>query len=56
MKKNNKLSRGIALSMSLGTVVGIITDNLGLWLGVGIAMGAGIGSSLSKKKNDDYTS
>jgi hypothetical protein len=29
--------------------VGVVTKNIGLWLGVGIAIGAGIGTSFAQK-------
>ncbi|WP_180957881.1 hypothetical protein [Psychroflexus sp. MES1-P1E] len=35
MKKGNKLAVGIAIG--IGTAIGVATDNLGLWLGVGVA-------------------
>ena len=53
MKKESKLSIGIALGVGLGTAVGVITDNLGLWLSVGVAIGAGIGSSMMQNAGED---
>jgi len=39
--------------------VGVLTNNIGLWLGIGIAIGAGVGNSLmqsdNKKNQDDST-
>lgn len=55
VKKDNKLASGIGLGMIFGVAIGVATDNLGLWIGVGLALGAGIGNSLMKKdkKNKD---
>lgn len=51
-----KKSIGIPLAMGvlLGTLVGVLTDNIGLWLSVGIAIGAGVGTTLmaAKSKKD----
>lgn len=41
----------MAIGISLGTLVGILTDNIGLWIGVGVALGAGIGTTLANKRN-----
>ena len=49
MKKNNKrkftiMEKSIGIGVTTGTIVGVLTDNIGLWLPVGIALGAGIGT------------
>ena len=38
------------MGISFGTLVGIVTDNIGLWLSVGLAIGAGVGNSLAQKE------
>lgn len=56
MKKKNKLASGMALGIVFRTVVGVLTKNIGLWLAVGIAIGAGVGNSQrhkAEKKNED---
>ena len=40
MKKKNKQVSGILLGVVIGTILGIALDNLGLWLSLGIAIGA----------------
>ena len=38
MKKDNWVAYGIVF----GTLVGLFTENLGLWLALGVVLGAGI--------------
>ena len=44
------------MGCAVGAVIGVLTDNAGLWIAVGIAVGAGIGAangaSSTKEKND----
>ena len=56
--KNNKdrdtkkeTSTAMGLGIVVGAIIGILTDNVGLWLPLGIAIGAGVGviSARSKK-------
>jgi hypothetical protein len=58
MKLDNKLGVALALGVGIGALVGVLTDNLGLWISVGLAIGAGVGNSLLKKRdrNDDAPS
>ena len=42
---------GIALGISIGTAIGVLTDNIGLWLSLGVAIGCGI--SLNGKSTLD---
>ena len=51
MKKEKKLESGIAIGLLFGTALGVLTKNIGLWLGVGIAIGAGLGNSLMHRDN-----
>ena len=55
MKKNNKreftiMEKSIGIGVMTGTIVGVLTDNIGLWLPVGIALGAGIGTTQKKSR------
>jgi galactitol-specific phosphotransferase system IIC component len=58
MKKNNKqelqeqTGKSIAIGVVGGTLVGVLTDNIGLWLPLGIAFGAGseLFTQMLKKK------
>lgn|GEM_PF-471971 len=59
-KSNQKLfdmkkGRGIALGLILGTALGVATDNLGLWLSMGIVFGAAYDSQLVKKRSSKET-
>ena len=45
MKKDNWVAYGIVF----GTLVGLFTENLGLWLALGVALGAGM-SEVKKDK------
>jgi hypothetical protein len=42
----------------VGSAIGVATDNLGLWLGVGVAIVNGVGNYLKQKgdKKDDNKS
>ena len=55
MKNKKNISIGMAMGVAFGSIVGVLTDNIGLWLPVGIAIGAGIGSRMDqvKKKQGD---
>jgi hypothetical protein len=52
-----KLKKGNAIGLGLifGTVLGVITDNLGLWLSLGIIFGAAYESKLSKAETTEET-
>jgi hypothetical protein len=41
--------KSIAIGLVAGVLVGVITNNLGVWLPVGIAIGAGVGFSNQNK-------
>ena len=56
MKKENKLEVGTAFGILIGTIIGISTDDLGLWISLGMIIGAGVGTTLmekDKKSKDD---
>jgi hypothetical protein len=55
--KNNKdrdtkkeTSTVMGLGIVVGAIIGILTDNVGLWLPLGIAIGAGVGVSRARSK------
>lgn len=52
MKKEQTLSLAIAFGVTAGTIIGVLTDNIGLWIAMGCAFGAGIGTVLMKKGQD----
>ena len=43
-KKPKKGQQGIitGIGIMVGTLIGVLTDNIGLWLSLGLCMGAGI--------------
>lgn len=49
---NNKLKggQGIAIGIAMGTLVGVLTNNIGLWLPIGVAIGAGISLTSGQKE------
>jgi len=56
MEKNNKreftiMEKSMGIGVMTGTIVGVLTDNIGLWLPVGIALGAGIGTIQKNPKS-----
>ena len=55
MKVNKKhiwISISVGLCIAFSIAVGDARDNLGLWLSVGIAIGAGIGTTQMNSKKD----
>tara|TARA_Y100001935_G_scaffold121525_1_gene100592 strand:- start:64156 stop:64323 length:168 start_codon:yes stop_codon:yes gene_type:complete len=48
----NKKGSGIGLGLALGVAIGITTDNLGLWLALGILFGSAWERKRSKKEED----
>lgn len=56
MKNKRPLALGMALGVAAGSVIGILTDNGGLWIPVGMAIGAGIGAAISKNSSHDNPS
>jgi hypothetical protein len=53
MKNEKSTVLGVAFGVAVGSVIGVLTNNLGLWISLGIAIGAGIGISISQKKKND---
>jgi len=55
MKKNSKaidekVVPYIAAGLMIGLVIGAVTENIGLWISLGLAFGAGVGYSKVEKK------
>jgi hypothetical protein len=42
----------IAFGVVFGTLVGVLTDNIGLWLAIGIAIGVGMAAQHKIKNNE----
>ena len=53
MKNKKKTALGAAYGVTFRIIVGVLTDNIGLWLSLGIAIGCGVGSLLNQKKPDN---
>lgn len=43
----------MAIGIILGTLIGVLTDNMGTWLAIGVALGAGIGRYMVQKEADE---
>ena len=48
--KNSKISLGAGIGLITGIIIGSVTNNIGLWIALGLCFGAGIGIVLEKKK------
>jgi hypothetical protein len=47
--KESKISIGAGIGLLAGIIIGNATDNIGLWIALGLCFGAGIGTALEKK-------
>ncbi|WP_439151215.1 hypothetical protein [Winogradskyella sp.] len=52
MKKENQYTKGIGIGMLIGAVIGIVTDNIALWLSLGLVFGAGYTKHRQEKNKD----
>jgi hypothetical protein len=52
MGNNSKPGRGMALGIAIGAAIGVATDNIGLWLAIGVALGAGMESRFNRQKEE----
>lgn len=43
---------GVGIGIALGAAVGVVTGNVGLWLALGLCIGAGYDATRTKKTND----
>jgi len=50
--KESKISLGAGIGLLAGIIIGSATDNVGLWIPLGLCFGAGIGTALEKKLNE----
>ena len=48
--KNSKTSLGAGIGLITEIIIGSVTNNIGLWIALGLCFGAGIGTVLEKKK------
>jgi 2-keto-3-deoxy-6-phosphogluconate aldolase len=53
MNKDNQYTKGIGIGMLIGAVIGIATDNIALWLSLGLVFGAGYSKHMQSKQHDD---
>ena len=47
--ENQKISMRAGIGLVVGVIIGSVTDNIGLWISLGLCFGAGIGTVLDKK-------
>ena len=47
--EKSKISKGAGIGLLVGVIIGSVTDNIGLWISLGLCFGAGIGTVLDKK-------
>jgi hypothetical protein len=47
--KESKISLGAGIGLLAGVIIGNATDNIGLWIALGLCFGTGIGTALEKK-------
>ncbi len=48
--KESKIAIGAGIGLLAGVIIGSVTDNVGLWIALGLCFGAGLGNVLEKKK------
>jgi len=51
--ENKKANIGIVFGLSMGLIIGIVTDNLALWISLGAAGGIIFGQSMKKKSESE---
>ena len=51
-KEDKYLSQFTAFGLIAGVIFGLLTDNLGLWIALGVAIGAGVGFVKVEKRKD----
>jgi len=47
--EKSKISIGAGIGLVVGVIIVSVTDNIGLWISLGLCFGAGIGTVLDKK-------
>ena len=48
--KESQISIGAGIGLLIGIIIGSASNNVGLWIPLGLCFGAGIGTVLEKKK------
>ena len=48
--KNSKTSLGAGIGLITGIIIGSVTNNIGLWITLGLCFGAGIGTVFEPSK------
>ena len=48
--KETKIALGAGIGLLAGIIIGSATDNVGLWIALGLCFGAGIGTTLEKNR------
>lgn len=43
----------MAIGLAMGVAIGVSTDNLGMWMAIGIAIGAGIDASYGSTSDEE---
>ena len=52
-KKEDKIiAQSTSYGLIAGVVFGVLNDNLGLWIAIGVAIGAGLGVVKMEKRKD----
>lgn len=51
--KRNLVGFGMAMEIIIGAIIGALTDNVGIWITIGIAVGTGTGSVMAMKESKD---
>ncbi len=51
----SKKGTGVALGLIFGTAIGVVTDNIGLWLSMGIVFGAAYDAKIIKEAKKEDT-
>ena len=54
--KESKISIGAGIGLLAGIIIGSASENIGLWISLGLCFGAGIGTVLEKKKKSQRVS
>lgn len=49
----SKISLGAGIGLIAGVIIGSVTNNVGLWIALGLCFGAGIATVLEKYKNNN---
>jgi hypothetical protein len=49
MKKEKIDSQSIGIGIIIGTAIGVLTHNIGLWISLGLALGAAYGYTKNEK-------